>query len=687
MFTNKNFTEVGSSATGQKGPGQSNPGDGNVMQTNADTDNIKGIDTADVFTDQQAIYDYAEYSGNTTLSGLAGVKGDLSTFLSRQVYLKSVRWLSTMSTFAKLAYFNPVAEIGTNPYIKAKLQSFKAFKADVEVTFKINAQPFVSGALIISAMPAKFKTMDLFAPHLSFLPNVVINLPLKNDVTMRLPFVSENEAWNTGDLYEGWDIYVHILYPLVSKTSPDELTVVILGRYVNPELHIPCAQSGENEMAESAATGVVTRITGKIANFMEENNQLLHSLSSMAPPLTWMMRATNRVASYYGWCKPGSVENRLITTNFPAYRMGNCEGVDNGVVLGISPDNAVDSAHCGFGDIDEMNIAYLLERKHLMDTLVIGLGGRVFNTVLVPKTITSYIWKSFQFKRATFKLHFDLVKTIYHTGRLIVSLNYSGTGLAVGDMNSVFSKVVDIQEANSFVFTIPWGYLKPFDADPTYEVSMKWLTPLDAPDTVIRQIGVLMWVSIADFDGVKLAAQANFTNMEPIERDTLIPYKHTDMVRFCGGEKVTSLRSMAKRFELKGSYTIGATFDVSLEKSGTTFERINAMYAYRTGGVRWKIVFPVKYTLVVELAQMKVGPAQVFTGSTCNVAEVTVPYYQPVRRIRSFIRTGAIKLTFYNEKLEKVVADTTDHILVYLAGADDFSAFIPLFDDPDLIWH
>jgi hypothetical protein len=513
-----------------------------------------------------------------------------------------------------------------------------------------------------------------------------------NHAAVTIPFLAEHEAYTKTD--ELWSVSIMVATPLRTATLPDSIEVNVFGRFVNPELMIPVAQ-GNTEMKDQK-DGLVTRITGTVANVLEASGTALSMIpvvGEFVPPLTWTARAAHKVASYFGWSKAPNMEHAHLMVPIPGPRMCHGEGIDNGIPLSLVPDNTCNTA-CNSTDIDEMDFSYLFERKYIDQILELKAGE---NVVIIPLDIESVntptnILTMFRHRRWMRCFEFHMVKTRFHTGRLLIQYDYNNTisdsSEARVAMSTVYSKIVDISQQDSFVFTIPWMNISPFSEQSLGRIVITTFNDIIAAETVSQEFQMIQYQSYRD---VQLGQPMTMTpfaqgdccgNTAPIPTDNLIPYEPKSMVEYTMGESVTSLRLLAKRFTKAGYLTPdgGPLIYRHTQLRGSLFGQINAMYLARAGSIRYKINIPRNSTAVVELAEEFSGlvPAyatQVFNGFMNTMIEFTVPFYSATRRSFAEVPWFPFTLHLYDEA---GVYLTQGHIDVFVAAGDDYNAMFPL---------
>jgi hypothetical protein len=627
--------------------------------------------------------------------GFASKSFQMTEMLERQQILTTlpIRWSSTSPQNTILTTVSLPKDLAKARFFANKMENFHAIHTDIEVTVKVNPTPFDQGALLIILHPKDVHLENL--PAYSYYPHELINLPTVNHAAIKVPFLAENEAYSKIDDF--WQVSVIVASPLRTATLPHELEVNIFGRFVKPELMIPIAQS---EVADQKKDGLVTRITGTAADVLEQSGTALRAIpvvGEFIPPLTWAVRCANKVASYFGWSKAPNMEHANLMVPIPAARMCHGEGIDNGIPLALIPDNTCNTAS-NSTDIDEMDMSYLFERKFIRETVklengenfkVINLGTEALNT---PTTILTM----FRHRRWMRCFEFHMVKTKYHTGRLLVQYDYNSSINDVEDarvaMSTVYSKIIDISQQDSFTFTVPWMDISPFDDHTPGRIVISTFNDIVTAETVAQEMDLIVYHSYRDVQlgqpttSFPVAQGECCGNSAPIPTDDLIPYKPQSMVEYTMGESVSNLRVLTKRFTFLRTITVNGTMLLERNIRDSLFGQINAMYLARAGSIRYKIVIPRGSTLYVSLTEpnhsgIQAYATQIFNGAMNNVAEFMVPFYHPKRR--SFEEYPWPDVTIHLEDDNNQI-QISGSVHVYVAAGDDYNAMFPLGIQPKL---
>jgi hypothetical protein len=274
--------------------------------------------------------------------------------------------------------------------------------------------------------------------------------------------------------------------------------------------------------------------------------------------------------------------------------MANFNGTDNYPGFGVDGQNTL-SVLPGFAgtDIDEMTLAHLVR---------IPAFFGVFNwtTSMTPDTLlytdhhhpnafidlslinawsvwdmppVSYFSQFFHYWRGGFIITLKIVKTSFHSGRLLFSFDPSGLINTNSASSYVLREIIDIREQNEFKFFIPYVNTNQYQITGertdygaihnSGRFTVRVLNDLVAPDTVSSSVQVLMEVSGADDyelatpkpHGLAPIIRADVGFVAQMNEAEPRGVGNADMTDLdlcyatnCIGEKVTSILQLLKRY-------------------------------------------------------------------------------------------------------------------------------------------
>jgi hypothetical protein len=262
----------------------------------------------------------------------------------------------------------------------------------------------------------------------------------------------------------------------------------------------------------------------------------------------------------------------------------------------------------------------------------------------------AYLSNIFQYWRGSIKFTFKVVKTEYHSGRIMAAF-YPGpkvtpaVDLDIANADYVYREIFDLREASEFTLTVPYTATTPYlrYSDRSGSLALYVINQLTAPPTVSQTVNIIVEVSAGpdmefafpvparmlpviysqsgiDFSN-KLVAQglgdqvqdpSSARAQNPTDLIGGISEETLDPARYCIGERVLSVRQLIKRASLFYSnadgYITSNTIDIypyanwlpSL-KLGSPLVRSQhfaidmvsyfaPLFRYYRGGMRYKLI-------------------------------------------------------------------------------------------------
>ena len=461
------------------------------------------------------------------------------------------------------SYSFPDAITRKSNFIKDKLANIAYMRADVEITLKVQATPFVQGILWMYQNPyadktvATRNTLNEHMRSLTSFPGVELNLQsVDRSVTMHLPYTSEYQVVDPRSVNEIATVTCNVLLPLESDETVVTASWVVLAKLTNIKLYglSPRDEGGayntgqiltqsetietQGEDEQASKKGIISGVSSVIGRAGHAIGDMgIPIISTIAKPVGWIADAVSGVASLFGFSRPHYLKGTTTYANVPARAYTNLEGLDNSVVLGCIADNSIECTKTTFDGKDEMHIQYLADRPYVYNryfwTTLNSTGDILANIPVSPCNFSSYGVTRFGKKtifgapislatslfkwwrgRPTMTLKFG--KTQFHQGRLLVQ--YMPYGNVPAPTEEVLSWIVDLSQVdtNGHVLEIPlvirnkWlntydSFEKGYDPDACGgNVVISVLTDLIAAPTVSQRVTFLVWEKWNDFEVAEL---------------------------------------------------------------------------------------------------------------------------------------------------------------------------------------
>lgn len=368
-----------------------------------------------LMTDIQASVDSTPMDSTTTILALNDrTQHEMDTLLTRPVVLGNYKW-STSS--AALSYHLTRADYHADtvnylqkwnfpqdifaqaPLLVDKLKNFQYFKSDVEIEVKINAQPFLSGALMLVYNPYYDKVSDIRGKGTRFLasqsscPNKILSLENGNSLKMTCPYANVMDLFDLDDANDQFGTaFLYVLSDLKSSTVPSEVSFTVFARFINPQYYVPTQRSVLNsqivtQQAENlqrlgwtvtapVAEGEITSDTGEtkksgpISTIAKTVSQVagivskVPVLGSVATTVDWVARAVGGVASVFGFSKPVRADAHTVQVIKPMMSSVHSEGYDDAITMALLQDNGIDGTSILPSSQDEMALSYIFSRPN-----------------------------------------------------------------------------------------------------------------------------------------------------------------------------------------------------------------------------------------------------------------------------------------------------------------------------------
>jgi hypothetical protein len=505
------------------------------------------------------------------------------------------------------------------------------------------------------------------------LPHVEIDLNCDTQAVLEVPLIN-NTGWTPltsfiGGNYKNGVYMLRPYSPLVAPTGSTTANWLLYVHFEDVEFKMPVVPQ-----AGGTRTKVIRRSTpekseqepGIISGFLVKAQTAANILtavpllSSIAAPASWALGIAAKVASTFGWGKPHDYSNTNRVSRYIMPRYNNADTMDTGTKLSVFDSNAIEETAFAGTDLDELSIGYIVSIPAWFKTIswaetnvegtLIGSFDmtphvyaiqsiRGVNTINFP-TPLAWVSNFFSLWRGSFKLTFKLVKTEFHTGRLQVSFYPAeyGNGNNVPAVPSILDtaflhrEIIDIRYGNEFSVMIPYTSLLPYrdvfgngrNMGYTY---LHVLNPLVAPSSVSSTVTILCEISGGpDFEfayprtldnrpvAVVVPQSGGSENICEIVSTEIGNSKLEDTLtpaRLCIGERVLSLRSLIKRFNVLAgpinvpnfwftfipfsipiSYLPASNVEQGSELNGNVdvYSQISLCFALQRGSIRYKFL-------------------------------------------------------------------------------------------------
>jgi hypothetical protein len=556
-----------------------------------------------------------------------GVVQDIRTFLSKPIILSAGTFATTDSfTSGPVAgdYF-PSKPLFATPLWKNKMSGNYLLKGTAVFTIQVNANRFQQGRYILNVvlsggsicgsqaggnMVTTAHTLTL--TQITQLPHVQIDLATDTAGELRVPLTTAT-GWTgfvNSPVYNDVGVWqIQPYSPLVAPTGSTVAEYTLWLHFEDVEVAWPLVPQSRNSIKSkvtrkpkisvesSEMSGPVSSTFNKIST---ASNILagVPIMSSVATTVGWASDIVAQVASVFGWSKPTILDPTTIVSRYIFPKYNNADTHDTSTRMAVS-DSAKVEGLPGFScnDIDELAISHLATISAYYTqfnwTTSNATGTNLLSQKITPRnfiyqatsltvgftspTPLAWIANFFTLWRGSIIFSFKLVKTEFHSGRLVVVFypyDYTATGAHLGDPTLadtayLHRDIIDIRNGNEFTFTVPytaWQSYKPtlgVNTSVIGKLLVYVVNPLVAPSSVATTVPVLIEVAGGpdiEFAFPRTVSESPCIGIQPMSGGS----KSKEIVsaviggssvvesiapaKFCIGERVLSLRQLLKRF-------------------------------------------------------------------------------------------------------------------------------------------
>lgn len=502
------------------------------------------------------------------------------------------------------------------------------------------------------------------------------------------------------------------------------------------------AQAGDPNKAETKDPSTPIAMALSAAHRVASFASSIPLISSYAGPTAWALRVGSQLASAFGWSKPQvtSAVTRVVPT-FNNYQY-NCDGHDVSWNMGLFSDNHV-APLPGFAgsDVDEMSLSYVASVPAVVSTTVFSTTNAVSDvlyiaalnpfamwyapnanllqsTTVVASPITSflpspvfYVANCFRYWRGDLTFRFKVSKTMFHSGRLLISSHYTynvgNLPLPTPNYSKPFnfsSVVWDLKDSSEIEFTVPYMHVRPF-ANFQEVLGSLCLTveqPLLAPSTV--RPSVFISVEVYSKNMSFAFPTTPLYQPSPIRPVTVTPQANSHL-QYTNGEDVTSFKQLANRQGVDSIITANAArsstilniryaaYDNPATPTLVTYpvgylaNYVLNCYAYARGSTRVSLE-PVQRSQHLVATYGSDFSQNSTTKAVANEKDqplrFTTPFYSTQNRIRIGTNPNGVGGGLY---VRSAPAGATNPVILYMSAADDFQCGYFLGAPPlDRMW-
>jgi len=473
------------------------PHSGNVSQEQVGTTESSAMLE---FVDQNQSYTtQIDHTMDSTRYSTADVDTEIKNFFERPIQIFSRDW-NVNSGVDDLFY--PWDLWMRNPRVANRMSNFRLFKGILHVKFLINGNQFYWGKMLASYTPrnnsdyVKYEnTINSIMPATQR-PHLWIDPSTSQGGELVLPFFHnldaldvtlENEGVQLGSIW--LKSLVDLQHTQSNVSKPVRLTVYAWCEGI--ELSSPTQsnfgdltpQAGEVKDEYSHA-GVVSKPAGAVASIAAALSGVPY-IGPFAMATAQYATAVASAALALGYSRPRIIEPAKPVKVWQTGDLASTDQRDDTCTLALTTKQEVtiDPRTTGLNGVDEMSFSYLnsiptyfattnwnLDDSQYQPLISIAVTPMMYNigSNVIPPSADGYVLSPTAFTTLPFEIwrgemtyRFQIAASGYHKGRLLIVWD-PVTSKAVPELNTVYSKIVDIAEERDFSVTVGWG--NPFPA-------------------------------------------------------------------------------------------------------------------------------------------------------------------------------------------------------------------------------
>lgn len=432
-------------------------------------------------------------------------QADLATFLSRPIRQSAQTWAVNQSLFYK---FNPWAAFCENAIVRDKIKNYELLRMKLHCKMVISGTQFHYGRALVSYNPYTYNDQitverDFFNTDLvaaSQKPHFFLDPAKNTGGELCMPFMWHNNFLEIPK--SDWDDMGEIVIKSFSNlqhanlgNDPVTVTTYIWATDVvltmptssDPPVALtsqsskPRALGAKNQSNKMSADEYGTGIISKPAAAVSEAAGALEKVPVIGPYMTATKIATGAVADIarsFGLSRPSVITDVVQQKPLPAGNLCNTDAADavQKLTLDSKAEVTIDSRTAGLNGEDEMGIVDYAMRESYLTTFT-WTPTQTPDTLLWNARVTPMLYGSldaefhmtpmahiataFEQWQGSIKYRFQIVKSNFHKGRLLVRWDPNNFTSAV-NYNTNYSRVVDIAEEEDFEIVVGWGRAKPW---------------------------------------------------------------------------------------------------------------------------------------------------------------------------------------------------------------------------------
>lgn len=457
----------------------------------------------------------------------------LDAFIKREWYLAEFDWTAAYTRTALATWIEPIQTLKDS--LKCKVNNIAFWAPDIELTFRVNGTAMHYGRLMIIAIPSTDTLHDAYKQPLNASQHRFVQLsPTGNQtVVMKLPWMHQLDRIPVYNAVTNktWTLYCWVAAPLqcANAAVASPVTVQVYARVSKPRFsgYTHMVTNSNDKMEQRTREQLILSETAVQARAPKQSG-IVEFTNTIAKDVTTLAGDMSQLAGDIGFAVPASLK-ASVPVNVRSIQLHKAEDLPPSIIMGESQAAGVIKSDKQANAIkDGMHITKMAGRMVLLDTFKIAHDTapgtklmsyslcpiKLFTTdyEITPETGTifpspaSYISRLFKFWRGSFKFHFSIVSSAFHSMRL--RMTYTPTVVNAYTTPTTSSAVLNINELwdinnqTDYSFTVPFHYWSEWASmddsmGVLYVLTQTKLSSIVAT-TSIQPIYMQVWVGMDD---------------------------------------------------------------------------------------------------------------------------------------------------------------------------------------------
>ena len=453
------------------------------------------------FVDQNESFTTSiHHTMDSTRYTTANSEDHIKNFFERPIIIQEYNWnpnepITTAGPNDQLL-FAPWERWLANKRVANRVNNYRNMKGIMHVKFLVNGNAFYWGKAFASFVPKSSLNTTFEAGRIMSImpalqrPHIWLDPSTSQGGELVLPFFHKNDNFDLTGLENPADLGLIWIETLVnlqhtqSVSTGMRLTVYawVEGIELSSPTHV-----NKDGLAPQSGDEFGTGPISKPASIVSKMAGVLSAVPSIAPLALATQKAAGtlaNVASHFGYSRP-----RVIVAERPMkiWQTGDLASTDqedtsSTLALTCKQEVTLDPRVAGLGDVDELAFshlnkipAYFTKAPWLISdpayypiiSMSVTPAMFAIGSHLVPPsqlgyalTPTAFTGLPFRYWKGEMTYRFQLAASGYHKGRLLVVWD-PVAAQSVPELNTVYSKVIDIAEERDFSITVGWGNPRP----------------------------------------------------------------------------------------------------------------------------------------------------------------------------------------------------------------------------------